>query len=148
MITFEMIAGRVSEIISEQYPSCDFYTHTVPASIARPSFNIYLEADRSEDGSLTSTNETASVGIVYYAPSDEPVPDELKPLAVYSNIKEIFRRGCIRVGDRSLKIVLLRGGRKDNEIFLIVKLVYAEERPGDEIDYDLMGDVSLKTKKY
>lgn len=153
MISTKMITDRVKEILAGLYPASTFYDHSVPASIERPSFNVYLEADRSEDGSQMSTTETTSVGIVYFSPLTGPIPEELKPLAVYSNIKEYFRRGNIRVGDRSLKIVLLRGGRQDNEIFLIAKLVYADDRPQylnglpqEEPAYDFMGDVNISTK--
>lgn len=151
MITIKMIADRLLEILASQYPSCTFYAHSVPASIERPSFKVYLDSDRSEDSSLISTNETVSMGIVYYSPLTEPIPDELKHFAVYSNIRDIFRMGYIRVGDRSLKVVLLRGGKQDNEIFLIVKLVYLDDRPQDETNnepnYDLMGEVHIITKR-
>jgi hypothetical protein len=151
MITVKMIADRLLEILAELYPSCTFYAHSLPDSIARPSFNIYLEADRSEDSSLISTNETVSMGIVYYSPLTEPIADELKHFAVYSNIRNIFRMGYIRVGGRSLKVVLLRGGKQDNEIYLIVKLVYVDDRPQDDTGsgttYDLIGEVNIRTER-
>ena len=150
MITVKMIADRILEILAERYPSCTFYAHSLPDIIARPSFNIYLEADRSEDSSLISTNETVSMGIAYYSPLTGPVADELKHFAVYSNIRDIFRTGYIRVGDRSLKVVLLRGGKQDNEIYLIVKLVYADDRPQDDTGSgtadDLIGEVHIKER--
>lgn len=152
MITVKMITDRITEILAGQYPACVFYAHNVPASITRPAFNIYLYADRSEDSGLTTTGETLSVGITYFAPLTDPIADELKHFAVYSNIKDIFRKGSILVGDRSLKVTLLRGGRQDNEIYLIVKLLYSDDRPQyidgvlqDGVTYDLMGEVKIDT---
>lgn len=144
MISVKDIMEKVVQVLKENYPAFDCYLHTMPENANGPSFNIYLEADRSEDNNRLQTNETTSIGIVYRPPAqEEPIEDEMTQGAVYSTVKNIFRKGYFEIGGRALKVVLIRGGKQENDIYLIVKLVYSDDRPRNEETYPLMGEVKL-----
>ena len=144
MIAVKAIIEKVVQVLGEKYPTFDIYLHNMPENISNPSFNIYLDADRSEDNNRLQTNETTSIGIYYCPPAQvEPLEDEMTHIGVYSTVKNVFRRGYFEVGGRALKVVLIRGGKQNNGIYIIVKLVYSDERPSNEEAYELMGEVKL-----
>lgn len=144
MITASTIVDCIKQMLYLKYPSCQVYLHNVPAGAIRPYFQIYLDMDRSEDNSRFLTNETTALNITFCPPIEGQIPTGMEPFTVYDSVKEMFRKGFLEVGDRSLKVVLLRGGKKDNEIFIIVKLVFDEERPLDEVAYETIGEVIMK----
>lgn len=146
MITPKKIVNMVKALLYKQYPSCHYYIQDVPPSPIRPSFNIYIYSDRSESSGRLHREETISVGIHYYHQSNGNVPEDMEPINVYSNVKEIFRRGLIKIEDRTLKIDLIRGGTKDGEVYLIIKMVYSEEIPADDQDsttYELIREINI-----
>ncbi|MCX7710061.1 MAG: hypothetical protein N2484_09440 [Clostridia bacterium] len=144
MITASSIADFIKQMICLRYPTCQMYLHNVPGSAARPYFQIHLDFDRSEDSNRFLTSETTALSITYFPPLEGEIPLGLEPFSVYDSIKGVFRKGFLKVGDRSLKVALIRGGKKDNEIFVIVKFVFDEERPLDEMAYEAIGEVNLK----
>lgn len=145
MITVKMIADSIKDMLYQLYPSCTFYIQGIPEGFQRPSFHIYLDNDRSEDGNRLLTHEKTSLGIKYYPPVEGSIPPELEHIIVYSSIKDTFRKGFVDVGDRKLKVSLLRGGKQDdNCLFIVVKLEYSEERPMNEPAYDLMEEINIK----
>lgn len=145
MITVKQIIEEIVQVLRGKYPTFSFYMHNVPGNMENPSFQIYVDADRSEDSNRLQTNEMTSVGIVYYPPAAEPLADELTHISVYSSVKNIFRKGYFEVDSRALKVALIRGGKQNNGIFLIVKLVYIDDRPRDEETYEMMSEVNFKT---
>lgn len=147
MVTTLKIMNKVNEILAQLYPSCTLYIQQTPGDMERPSFLICLDTDRSEDSGRLSAMETTAVKIKYSAPVEGTVPEELKPVNVYDGIKSFFRKGYLNLEGRAIKNVLTRGGTEDNEIFLIVKFVYMEDRRSDEgeISYEMMGEVRETT---
>ncbi|MCX8132017.1 MAG: hypothetical protein N3I35_18210 [Clostridia bacterium] len=144
MINVERIIENIVQVLSQKYPAFSFYLHSIPENISGPSFNIYLDTDRSEDNNRFQTNEITSIGIVYYSPAQEQPGDGLSPISVYSGMKNIFRKGYFVVDDRTLKVALIRGGKQNNTIYLIVKFVYSDDRPCNEEANELIGEVNIK----
>lgn len=141
MVTIRMIVDRIKELLYQQYPSCTFYTQTMPENAVKPSFYLYIYTDRSEDGNRLLTYETTSIGISYFPPDTGEIPEDLQALNVYDFMKGVFRKGSFQVDDRALKVILLRGGTEGTETYLIVKMVYEEERPLEATAYDSIGEI-------
>ncbi len=147
MLTIKDIVKGIADTVKEQYPEAAVYLHGMPGEITEPSFDVYIDSDRSEDDSRRQTLETACVGIAYYPHGQAGEEEETSSLDVYSRLKSVFRKGFVSIGGRTLKVVLLRGGRQDGITFLIVKLVYCDDRPMDEEAYQKINKINLKVNQ-
>ncbi|RCX13260.1 hypothetical protein DFR58_11878 [Anaerobacterium chartisolvens] len=147
MLTVKDVVKGIADTVKEQYPEAEVYLHGMPGVITAPSFDVYIDSDRSEDDNRVQTVETVCVGIDYYPSEQAGQQEGIKPLDVYSSLKSVFRNGFVRIGGRALKVVLLRGGRRDGVTFLIVKLVFCDYRPVDIYDRPIGEEAHPKMNK-
>jgi hypothetical protein len=116
-----LIASKTTEII---------YTKNQGEGFERPSFFITYISSNTEDINHFAYNNNIMIQIVYFAPfsDDYKNVNSEAQYAMNDTLKNIFKNGYFKMGDRAIKINKMSGGPRDAEIYLTLDLDLTDDR--------------------
>jgi hypothetical protein len=122
------IITAISTLIA-QNNDLTVYIQNVGKDFERPSFLISHINGSTNDLNRNVLDNNIFIQIVYYAPWDEyDNVDAENQYNMHDTLKEIFKKGYFKMGDRAVKIIQLTGGPRDAEIYLTLNLTITEEK--------------------
>lgn len=150
MISNLDILNEVSRLLTEACPAAgNVYLKTCPDEFSRPCLCIDVVEDESNDINIDTTLEKLSLYVTYFSSlNSNNLPDPTEQQEQMDVIKNVFRKGYVRVGDRAIQVKYAGKQREDrlneSEIGAFLNFEYCEERPKATEEHEIMQDLYFK----
>jgi len=148
MVKTNDILKAISLLIKSKYPDRMIYKNRCPQNFKRPSFwleNVKVDTAPANFCTVKVTAYFSLTCFIKLTPYGDQ--DSLELTDVQDEITKLFRRGSVKVGDRSLVAKASTAGYDNDRSYVDIQFDFYDDIPQEEDNMPLMGDIDMELKE-
>ena len=147
MLTTKKIIEEINRLMVLQFPEAQAHIGFCPEGFERPAYLITAPKLTRADATRTTVLVTVMASIGYFTfLNEKQLPDVDELMEKQNEIMDIFREGCIRIGDRCPHVKSNTGTLMAGEAYVDIAIEYYDDRLPAQPEAPLMQSVETTTK--